>query len=77
MAGTPATTANRWLMHRKRLMMEQLQFLDLFRPFRFGPILIVFFPGFAPERLEVRALRADHRLNFCYPLAVKSRASRR
>jgi len=45
-----------------------LQLLDLFRSLRFGPILIEFLPSFAAERLEIRALRAGHRLVFCYPL---------
>ena len=30
-----------------------LQFLDLFRSFRFGPVLVEFFSGFAAERLEI------------------------
>jgi len=45
-----------------------LQLLDLFRTFRFGPIFVVFFPGFAAQRLEIGALRASHHLIFCYPL---------
>jgi hypothetical protein len=30
-----------------------LQFLDLFRSFRFGPVLAEFFSGFTAERLEI------------------------
>ena len=45
-----------------------LQLVNFFRSFRFGPLLIEFFPGFAAERLEIGALRASHRLVFCYPL---------
>ena len=45
-----------------------LQLLDLFRSFRFGPILIEFFASFAAERLEIRALWACHGLIFRYPL---------
>ena len=44
-----------------------LQLLNLFRSFRFGPILIELFASFAAECLEIRALRASHRLIFCYP----------
>jgi len=45
-----------------------LQLLDLFRSFCFCPILVEFFPGFAAERLEIRALWPGHWLIFCYPL---------
>ena len=30
-----------------------LQLLDLFRSFRFGPVLVEFFSGFTAERLEI------------------------
>src|SRR4030095_7937002 len=45
-----------------------LQVFDLLRSFRFGPSFIEFFPSFAAQRLEIGALRASHRLIFCYPL---------
>jgi hypothetical protein len=45
-----------------------LQLIDPFRSFRFGPSFVEFFSSFAAQRLEIRALRAGHRLIFCYPL---------
>ena len=45
-----------------------LQFFDFLRSFRFSPIFVEFFPSFTTERLQVRTLRASHRLVFCDPL---------
>jgi hypothetical protein len=37
-----------------------LQFLNLFRSFRFSPIFVEFFPSFAAQRLHMRAPRANY-----------------
>jgi hypothetical protein len=63
-AGSSIVSGLRWAIDVTAFAWASLllQFLDLFRTFRFGPIFVEFFPGFATHRLRTVTASAPFEL---------------